>query len=182
MLYRESRFPETIKMLSGERRFVPALVLRGKAEFFSNDDTRAEKTLSRALALSPGNIEAALYLSRILWEKGKAGEAKILTEKILGDDPQNIRALRLSAELVREGGSLGDAEAMVYLDRAAEASSETALVFLDRARIRWIRGEAKAALEDLGRAGILLPPDSPLARSVTNLESIINGQSGRFMP
>jgi predicted Zn-dependent protease len=174
-VYREGRYTEAASMLSEERAFAPSLVLRGKAQYFSGNDDEAEKSLRRALALSPGNTEASLYLARLRREKGNIKDARQIIEKILSDDPQNIRALRLAAEIARDTGPQGEATAAAYLDQAAEASSESALVFLDRARNRWVNGNGKAALEDLGRARALLPLNSPLLRSVITLESIITG-------
>jgi hypothetical protein len=92
---------------------------------------------------------------------------------VLGEDPQNIRALRLGADLARDKGPAGDADASVFLNRAADASFETALVFLDRARFRWAGGKGAEALEDLQRARALLPGDVPLVKSIEKLENVI---------
>jgi tetratricopeptide (TPR) repeat protein len=172
-LYKEGRFSETSALLSDTKQFFPALLLRGKAEFLSGDDEAAEKSLRRALALKPGSADAALSLARLLREQGRAAEAEILVEGVLGEDPLNIRALRLGADLAREKGPAGEADAAAFLNRAAEASFEAALVFLDRARFRWEAGKGEEALEDLQRARALLPGDIPLVRSIEKLESII---------
>jgi tetratricopeptide (TPR) repeat protein len=172
-LYREGRFSEAAALLSDTKQFFPALLLRGKAEFLSGNNEAAEKSLRRALALKPGSADAALSLARLLREQDRAGEAETLVEGVLGEDPQNIRALRLGADLAREKGPAGEADAAVFLNRAAEASFETALVFLDRARLRWAGGKGEEALEDLKRARVLLPGDIPLVKSIEKLESVI---------
>ncbi|MDR2103499.1 MAG: tetratricopeptide repeat protein [Treponema sp.] len=172
-VYAEGRFAEAAWMLAGINAFPPALVLKGKAEYFSGDLGGAEKSLRRALALRPGGAEASLYLARIFREQGEIKEAEALVEAVLGDDPSDIRALRLAAELSREEGPAGAPHAAAFLDRAAEASAETALVFLDRARIRWIAGDGAGALEDLGKTRMLLPRNTPLVKSVEALESVI---------
>ena len=172
-VYREGRFAEAAKMLTGETNFTPALVLRGKAEYLSGDSDAAAKSLKRALALKPGNTEAAFFLARLYRETGNAGESKKLAEKILGDNPMDIRTLRFAADLARERGVPGEAASAVLLDRAVEASAELVLVFLDRARLRWIGGNRTGALEDLGRARALLSRDSPVVTAVERLESII---------
>jgi predicted Zn-dependent protease len=171
--YGEGRFAEAARMLEGVTSFHSALVLRGKAEYFSGSGKAAEKSLRRALSLRPAGAEASLYLARILREEGQVREAAALIEAILGDDPSDIRALRLAAELSRDEGPTGAAEAAAFLDRAVEAASEAALVFLDRARIRWIAGNGKGALEDLRNARLLLPWDTPLVKSIGTLESVI---------
>ncbi|MDR0878226.1 MAG: hypothetical protein LBN21_09245 [Treponema sp.] len=169
-LYYEGRFPETAKALGGVKKFPPALVLRGKAEYFSGDLAASEKSLRRALDLRPSSVEAQIYLARIFREQGKK-EAAGIAESLIADDPANIRALRLAADLERERGADGDALAL--LDRAAEASAETALVYMDRAKIRWVMGKGELALEDLDRARAALPWETPLVKSIENLELVI---------
>jgi hypothetical protein len=79
--------------------------------------------------------------------------------------------LRFASGLALERGNTGEAAAL--LDQAAELAAECALVMLDRARLRWIAGRGAEALADLARARAMLPPDTPLVRSVANLESRI---------
>jgi predicted Zn-dependent protease len=172
-IYAQGRFSEIIPLLAGEKAFPPALTLRGKAEYFAGDQGAAEGTFRRALSLRPSSVEAALYLARILREKGDRGEAEAMVEGILGDDPGDIRALRLRAELYRDRGPAGEEIAAALLDRAVEASSEAALVFVDRARSRWTGGDRAGALQDLRSAKTLLPGDSALYRGIESLESII---------
>jgi tetratricopeptide (TPR) repeat protein len=169
--YQEGSFPETLRLLEGIRGFAPGLLLRGKGEYFSGDLEAAEKSFRRARKLRPGSLEAGLYLSRILRERGDHAGAAALAESLLADDPLNVRALRLTADLAREEGRAAASQA--YLDRAVEASAESALVFLDRARARWSLGRGEEALEDLKRAQALLPWDTPLLRSIQTLESTI---------
>jgi predicted Zn-dependent protease len=172
-IYAQGRFSELLPLLAGEKSFPPALTLRGKAEYFSGDPEAAERSFRRALSRQPSSVEAALYLARILREKGEAGEAEALVEGILANDPGDIRALRMRAELYRDRGSTGEESAAALLDRAVEASGEAALVFVDRARFRWVGGNKAGALRDLQRAKTLLPGDSALYRGIESLESVI---------
>jgi len=169
--YAEGRFAETADILHGEKKFHPALVLRAKAEFFSGDIEKAEKTCRRALKARPSSLEAKLYLARILREKGDAVGAAAEAQSMLADNPQDIRALRFAAEIAGETGKFD--EAAILLDRAAEYSAESAMVLLDRARLRWTAGRGAEALEDLSRARAMLPWDTPLMRSILNLENTI---------
>jgi Flp pilus assembly protein TadD len=171
--YSDGRFDDTVRMLGRIRAFPPALVLRGKAAYFSGDLETAEKSLRRALSLRPSAAEASVYLARIWREQGRERDAETLIEAILTDDPSDVRALRMAADISREKGPPGEAPAAAFLDRAVEASAETALVFLDRARLRWTTGNGEGALEDLHRAQALLPWDTPLLRVIKNLESRI---------
>jgi tetratricopeptide (TPR) repeat protein len=171
-LYDEGRVGEAAALLAGEGRFVPALVLRGKAEYFSGNHAEAEKTFRRALKIRPSAAEAALYLARTLQEE-RAAEALALVESLASDNPLDTRVLRLAAGLENDRGPEGRAAALAYLDRAAEAASEYALVFIDRARFRWTAGKAGETLEDLARARALLPRDSSMLRAVDRLESAV---------
>ncbi|MDR1618985.1 MAG: tetratricopeptide repeat protein [Treponema sp.] len=168
----DGRFTEVPAMLA-KCTLPPALVLRGKAEYFSGDLAGAERSLRQALKKRPGAPEAVLYLARTLREKGGAAEASELILSLLSDDPGNPRALRLASELAREKGPAGEAEALALLDRAAESAAENALVFMDRARGRWIAGRGEEALEDLRRARAVLPWDTPMIRSIETLEFAI---------
>jgi len=169
--YAAGRFAETADILHGEKKFHPALILRAKAEFFSGELEKAEKTCRRALKTRPSSLEAKLYLARILRERGDTAGAAAVAESMLADNPQDIRALRFSAEIAGETGKFD--EAAILLDRAAEFSAESAMVLLDRARLRWTAGRGAEALEDLSRARAMLPWDTPLMRSILNLENII---------
>jgi tetratricopeptide (TPR) repeat protein len=172
-LYAEGRLEETLAGLEKTDEFIPALVLRGKAEYFSGDLEKAEKTFRRAVKLRPAAAEAGLYLARVLREENRIAEARAAAEALIADDPLDIRALRLAAALESDRGPAGQAAALAFLDRAAEASSECALVFVDRARARWIAGKGGEALEDLNRARTLLPRDTPMFRVVEKLESAV---------
>jgi len=176
--YAQGRFSETSEILRKQNKFVPALILRAKAEYFSGNWEDAEKTCRRAIKLRASSPEAGLYLARILREKNSPEEARSVTEALLADNPQDIRALRLAAEISSDAGKYD--EAAIFLDRAAEYSAECAMVLLDRARLRWVSAGAdeaalRAALDDLSRAKAMLPWDTPLSRSISNLERTING-------
>jgi len=169
--YAQGRFAETTEILRGAKNFPPAIMLRAKAEFFSGDFENAEISCRKMLRLRPSSYEAKLYIVRILREKGSLPEAIKAAESLLADYPQDIRVLRLAAELAGDAGK--NDEAVIFLDRAAEHSAESAMVLLDRARLRWTAGRETEAMEDLSRAKAMLPWDTPLLRSIINLENLI---------
>jgi len=176
-MYAQGRFTEVSEILHGQNKFPPALILRAKAEYFSGDLEKAERSCRKAIKLRPSSLEAQLYLARILRESGDLAGAQKAAEALLADNPQDIRALRFAAELACDMGKFD--EAVILLDKAAEYSAEIAMVLLDRARLRWIAGigdktAQQAALEDLSRAKAMLPWDTPLFRTISNLEKIIN--------
>jgi tetratricopeptide (TPR) repeat protein len=170
--YAQGRFEETSSMLEHVRGFSRAVVLRSKALFFSGRGNEAEGLLRRTLRKTPGSGEAALFLARILREQGKEDEAQRLAEMMLRNNPQDIRALRLASDLAYERGDIEDA--VQLLDRAVEASAETALVFVDRAKLRWTAGNGGGALEDLRRAELLLPWNTSLNKGISDLKTVID--------
>ncbi|MDR2552486.1 MAG: tetratricopeptide repeat protein [Treponema sp.] len=176
--YAQGRFQEASDLLKEVEGFSPALTLRAKALYFDNRPGEAEPLLRRVLRRNPGSGEAALFLARILREQEKEGEARILIEDVLRNNPQEIRALRLASDLAARRGDAEDAAAL--LDRAVEASAETALVYIDRAKLRWIAGNGGGALEDLRRAEILLPWNASLGRGIGDLRRIIGASEGRI--
>jgi Flp pilus assembly protein TadD len=153
---------------------MPALVLRSKALYFLGRGDEAEQVLRKVLRSSPGSGEAALFLARILREQRKETEARELAEMILRNNPQDIRALRFASDLAVERGDTEMAAAL--LDRAVEASAETALVFVDRAKFRWTNGNGGGALEDLRRAELLLPWNTSLGKGISDLRTVINAR------
>jgi tetratricopeptide (TPR) repeat protein len=169
--YAKGNYTETAELLAAVKNFTPALVLRGKALYFCGDDAGAETDFRNALRRSPSSVEASLFLARLLRDSGRDGEARRRAEALLRDNPQDIRALRLASDLASAGGDSESAAA--FLDQAVEASAESALVFIDRARLRWIGGNGEGALEDLRRAEALLPWDTALSRSIRELRFLI---------
>jgi tetratricopeptide (TPR) repeat protein len=166
--YSHGNFAGAITMLPRVTLFAPALTLRGKALYFSGESEKAEKTLRFALFVRPSSTESAIYLARILREKGATKNALAIVENIISDDPSCVRALRLAAEL-----SNGSERKSAFLDRAIEAGMENALVFLDRARQRWIEGDGQGALEDIRGAKALVTRGAPLYFAADNLEHTI---------
>ncbi|MDR2211191.1 MAG: tetratricopeptide repeat protein [Spirochaetaceae bacterium] len=169
--YAQGNFTEAASMLGPIKHFTPALVLRAKALYFNGQGDQALVLLRRALRRNPGSGEASLFLARILREQGKDQEALDIIEVLLRDNPQDLRALRIASDLAALAGNTGDAAAL--LDRAVEASAETALVFIDRAKLRWTAGNGSGALEDLRRAEVLLPWNTPLVRGLRDLRSVL---------
>jgi tetratricopeptide (TPR) repeat protein len=171
-LYDAGDFAGTIQLLEKEK-WPQAMVLRGKAFFFSDDGENAEKQFRAVLKKRPSAVEASIYLARILREKGEGEAAMQMVNEIISDDPQNVRALRLAAELQKDKGPEYSAEALAYLDRAVDSSMETAMAILERARYKWIMGKDNEALADLAGAKALFPPDTPVTKVVDNLQATI---------
>jgi Flp pilus assembly protein TadD len=176
-VYAEGNFEEAAAMLQTQKDFSPALVLRSKALYFSGKGGEAEALLRGVLRGSPGSAEASLFLARILREQDKEEEARKTAERVLRDNPVDIRALRLASDLAVRRGDTEEAAAL--LDRAVEASAETALVFVDRAKLRWTNGNGSGALEDLRRAELLLPWNTALNKGIHDLRTMIDTMEAR---
>ncbi|MDR1177424.1 MAG: tetratricopeptide repeat protein [Spirochaetaceae bacterium] len=170
-VYAEGRFQEAAALLLPLKAFPQALTLRGKALYFQGQLEEAGEALARARKLRPSSFEAGLYLARLRSEQGDHEGARELVEELLADDSENIRALRYASELAFLQERPGDGFA--FLEKAAGAGGEFALVFLDRARIRWIRGDGKGALEDLEKASLLAGEEGLLGRAVAGLQKTI---------
>ena len=170
-LYGDGHFSLAAELLAGVKKFSPSLILRAKSEYFSGNLDRAEKSCKQAVKYQPASFEAKLYLARVLRDKGESEEAKQLAENMMIDNPNDIRLLRFAATLAMERDDA--VEAAMLLDRAVELSADSAMVLLDRARLRWIAGRGGEALEDLSRAGAMLPRNSPVLRSINQLEKRI---------
>ena len=170
-MYAQGRFAEASELLKETKTFAPALSLRAKSEYFSGDLDKAELLCRRAVRYRPTAFETKLYLARVLREKGDTQNAEKLAFDLLADNPADVRTLRFASALAQQQGKIH--EAQVLLDQAAELSAENAMVLLERARLHWVAGRSAQALEDLNRANAMLPWDTPLARSIEQLESLI---------
>lgn len=171
--YSAGRFEAVVQESQGMGTFFPALVLRGKALFFLGKVDEAEGIFTEVLRRRPHNVEGTLFMARIWGDRGQREKARGLLERLLVEDPDNVRALLMAATLE---GPDGEAQGSL-LDRAVAALSEGALVFIDRGRLRWRRGDGSGALADLRTAKALLPPQSALQKSIGTLESLIQGAS-----
>jgi tetratricopeptide (TPR) repeat protein len=161
--YEQGRFQDAADIAADAADFAPALVLRGKALYFCGDSDGAEAKLRQALRAGPALAEAPLFLARIAREQGRDGDARTLAETLIRNNPQDIRALRLASDLAADCGDHESAAA--FLDRAADACAESALVFISRAKLRWTGGNREGALDDLSKADALLPRNSYLSKT-----------------
>jgi len=155
------------RSLGRSGRFLPALLLLGKASLLSGDEEKAVAALKRALAATPRAGEAAVWLARAYRASGLAAEASALCAIAVSADPGSVTALRLMASLASDDERLADAKA--YLDRALEASAEVGMAFIDRASIRWASGDRTGALADLDAAVTVLPVGSNAQKAAVSL-------------
>ncbi|MEW6564354.1 MAG: tetratricopeptide repeat protein [Spirochaetota bacterium] len=171
VLFNEGRYSEAAKKLESLRAYYGAQLLRGKAFYFRGAYSDAEKALRESLRLRPSSVEGRLYLAYTQRALGKEAEAQKLAEDILADDPDNIRAYRILLELTQN-----DRNKANLLNQALEAAQETAFLFVERARYRWISGDGTGALQDISAALSLIPTDSMLRQPIAALQKTITTQ------
>lgn len=167
-LYNQGRYSEAADSSVSLSAYYPAQLLRGKALFFASRYAEAERILAKVQKLRPSSAEAKLYRAYCARSLGKDAEARMLAEELLADDSANLRAYRLLLDLTEPGR-----ERSKMLDQALEAAGEAALIFTERARSRWILGDAPGALSDLNAAKVLLNPESLLYGPLATLEKTI---------
>ena len=171
LLFDEGRYDEAAKIAEQLQAVYPAQLLRGKALYFNGAYNEAEKCLKNSLRLRPSSVEGRLYLAYTQRALGKEAEAQKLAEDILADDPDNIRAYRILLEATQN-----DRNKAALLNQALEAAQETAFLFVERARYRWISGDGNGALQDISAALILIPADSMLRQPIAALQKTITNQ------
>ncbi len=173
-LYNQGRYSDAAELSVSLSGSYPAQLLRGKALFFASRYVDAERVLAGVQNLRPASAEAKLYRAYCARSLGKDAEARMLAEELIADDSGNLRAYRLLLDLTAQGK-----ERSQLLDQALESAGETALLFTERARSRWIQGDAPGALADLNAAKALLNSDSLLYGPLAALERTILSQTGR---
>jgi len=169
-LYADSKFDAAASSLKGAYS-PPSLTLRGKALYFAGKLTSAKRALRLSLFLSPASTESALFLARIEREGGHIKKAQKLVTKILANDSQNLRAMRLAASLAED--EKNEEAASLWLDKTLAASEEACFAYLERGRLRWRAGNKTGALSDIRGAKALTPEGSPLYNAAQSLETSI---------
>ncbi|MBP7263669.1 MAG: hypothetical protein KBB32_05805 [Spirochaetia bacterium] len=173
--YQEGKLDKAIAEAAEAERMddtlVAASILKGKAEFFSDDLGSALASFSLALKAQPASIEARLWQARCLRYLKRQPEAIEACESALALAPNLVELLRLRAAMAMDDDDV--ATAALCLDRAASNAQEFALVFMDRAALRWAAGHAEGARDDLKVALSLLPPGSPARKGATDLLSAV---------
>jgi tetratricopeptide (TPR) repeat protein len=171
-LYSDGRFKEAAQIVrTSSKGHYPTQILCGKALFFTGDYSGAKTALQEALRLRSTSVEARLYMAYIQRASGHIKDAQKIAEDILVDDPENLRALRLLADLAE-----GQGAKTAYLDRAISGMGEAALLFVERARSRYVSGDCSGSLQDISAALSLLPENSSLRSPIVALQQTIERQ------
>jgi hypothetical protein len=122
-----------------------------------------------------------LALAEDLRDAGQGVAAESVVRALLGDDPRNIRALRLAAALEKDKGADFAEAALGYLDLAVNAAAAAAMdaeaavaeAILERARYKWVLGRDEEALADLTGVKTTLPHGTPGLKVIDRLEAVI---------
>lgn len=75
--------------------------IRGYEAEMSHQWGEAEQFYRKALDVDPSSLYVRVQLGYVLYRQGNADEVLKLMEDILRDHPDNVQALKLSAEILR---------------------------------------------------------------------------------
>jgi tetratricopeptide (TPR) repeat protein len=144
------------------------LALYGRALYISGRYIEAESTLREAVATSPVDREAFVFLADAAEQCGHdliARDALVNFDTLEGDtastEARARRAARIGEFSFRAGDLRGAAQ---YLTRAVEANYAPASTLGLLAQARWQTGDAEGAKAALARALALAPDDPALQR------------------
>ena len=99
-------------------------VLRGKLNLYQNDVDEAEKDFEKAIELKADNREPYFQLARIYHKQDRHNQALKRLASILEQNPLDIGALMLSAEISEQRGDIP--QAIVYYEKILEANADFA--------------------------------------------------------
>ncbi len=144
------------------------LALYGRAIFLSGDYADAERILREAVATTPVNSEAFLFLADAAERLGHdlvARDALINFDALQGDtsraEVRAARAARIGDLSLRAGDASAAAE---YLSRAVAAGHNSPMTLGLLAQARWLTGDQASARELIARALAADPKDAQLQR------------------
>jgi tetratricopeptide (TPR) repeat protein len=144
------------------------LALYGRATFLSGDYAEAERILREAVATTPVNSEAFLFLADAaerLSHDLVARDALINFDALQGDtspaEVRSARAARIGDLSLRAGDASAAAE---YLSRAVSAGHNSPMTLGLLAQARWLTGDQAGARELIARALAADPKDAQLQR------------------
>ena len=155
-------------------RFSQARFMEGKSLYLLNRSQEAEAVFEKLAREVPRYHEAQIWLARIEVQQGELDKAEKLLAELLGYDSQDARLLSLMAQVRTDQGKLQ--EAISYLEKAGATEEELARVHLELGRLYHRFGLDDRAHAELARVLLLLPPESPLVRPVTDLLARIKGK------
>lgn len=144
------------------------LALYGRAIFLSGNYAEAERILREAVATTPVNSEAFLYLADAAERMSHdlvARDALINFDALQGDTaPADVRAARAAriGDLSLRAGDAG--AAAEYLSRAVSAGHSSPMTLGLLAHARWLTGDQATARELIARALAADPKDAQLQR------------------
>lgn len=149
-------FDEGLARFPGDARFINSA---GNFHAKAGRDERALALFQRALAVSPGLLEAAVNAAISLQRLGRAGEAVSLLRAHENHGARDARYWSTRGNAERASGDF--AAATNGLERALRLSPTSAAALAGRARIALERGEARA-VDDHERALAQRPGDPQL--------------------
>jgi tetratricopeptide (TPR) repeat protein len=147
-----------------------AYVVKGARAMRRGDDDGVIRNYSRAIEISPDDLDYYYARGHAYWHKRELGFAIADFSKVIDLNPENIYARLVRGALYQERGNL--AQALRDLDWVLEATDGLALAYYLRAACRAEQKDYELALADVEEA-LRRDPSDEKARK---LRDRINGQ------
>jgi YaiO family outer membrane protein len=147
----------------------PAVHAFQEAERLARSGRTAEALtrFERVVWEHPGDVEARLWLARLLWRAGQRNAAEREFRRALALAPDHVDALTGLASLLATRGARDEASAL--LDRAEVLAPAGADVLAARAQQLRLRGRSSQAEEYYARARRLSPDDRDIGQALEQL-------------
>jgi len=140
------------------------LGVRGQAYAGMREWDKALADLRKIRELRPDNEDVDYQEVAILLEADRLEEAATAAAALAGRDPADVEAMLLHASVLERKGDAGAAEAL--LDSALANAPDDPLLLLDRAAIRFRRGDVDGGRADVAAARPIAREDAGLLNNV----------------
>lgn len=128
----------------------------------------AHRLLNKAVAMSPGDMDARRQLAEVLWQSGQLQDAVVHMEAAVRLDPQHAPTVVRSGEMLLGVGAVD--RAMARAQEAVALDSTLASGWALRGRVHRQRGELDLALADVHQALRYSPNDHAQLQTAAELQ------------
>lgn len=140
----------------------------GVAAMERGESDQARQLLDRAVAASPGDLDARRELGEVLWQEGARQEAMVHIEAAVRLDPKHAPTVVRSGEMLLELGAVD--RALARAEEAVELDPSLGDAWALRGRVFQRRGEFDRALADLQQALRFSPHDAGVLIQTAELQ------------
>ncbi len=140
----------------------------------TGDARRAREELEQALALDPQGLRPLVLLSTLDLTQNRQEEAAAAARRALDAHPESVGAHIAASEAAQALFDLGLSERL--LDEALAIDPDSVHALVNRARLRFGRGDTPGAREDAARGASLAPQDAAV-RSLLGFIELAEGHT-----